>query len=159
MRAFTFVVSALALTSAIACENARDQQKKVDEAQAEADQKVAEANREANEKAQKAQADADKTAAQAQLSFTKLREDYRHDVNEKLADLDKKIADLDAKAKTLKAPQRTELESKLVDIRQSRQAFVGEYQAIESASALTWDDVKKRLDKSWNDLETKVSRA
>ena len=105
------------------------------------------------------QADADKTAAQAQLSFTKLREDYRHDVNEKLADLDKKIADLDAKAKTLKAPQRTELESKLVDIRPSRQAFVGEYQAIESASALTWDDVKKRLDKSWNDLETKVSRA
>jgi len=159
MRAFTLIVSALALTSAVACETARGQQEKVDHAQAEADQKIAEANREASEKVNAAQADADKKAAEAQLAFTKLREDYRHDVNSKLADLDKKIADLDVKAKTLKAPKRTELDSKLVDIRQARQAFVSEYQSIETASALTWDDVKKRLDKSWTELEAKVKDA
>lgn len=160
MRTTTFIASILALAGALGCENsAREQQKKVDQAQAEADQKVAEAQREANDKSAEARADADKKTAEAQETFAKTREDYRHEVTTKLADLDKKIADLDAKAKTLKPPKRTELDAKLDDIHKSRDAFVTDSRAIETTPAATWDDVKKRLDKSLNDLENKVDKA
>ncbi len=157
MRAFSIIATTIVLTGG--CNTAREQQEKADRAQAEAAQKTAEANREAAEKSNAAQAEADKKTAEAQLTFTKLREDYRHDVNTKLADLDKKIADLDAKAKTLTAPKRTEMDAKLSDIHRSRAAFVSEYQTIETASATTWDDLRKRLDKAWDELAAKVDRA
>jgi len=159
MRTLIIIASTLALTGVVACENAREQQQKADRAQAEADQKAAEASREASEKINEAQADADKKTAEARLAFTKLREDYRHDTNTKLAELDKKLTELEAKAKTADAAKRAELDAKLTDIRRSRDEFVSEYKTIEAASATTWDDVKKRLDKAWNDLEAKVNRA
>ncbi|HEX5101464.1 MAG TPA: hypothetical protein VFV94_18255 [Polyangiaceae bacterium] len=160
MRTTTLIAGIVTLTAALGCENsAREQQQKVDQAQAEADQKVAEAQREANEKSAQARADADKKMAEAQETFTKTREDYRHDVTTKLAELDKKIADLDAKAKTLKPPKRAEMDAKLDDIHKTRDAFVADYRQIETASATTWDGLKKRLDKSWTDLEAKVDKA
>jgi hypothetical protein len=159
MRTAIILASCLALTSADACNTARDQQEKADRARADADRKIAEANAEAARKTNEAQAEADKKTADAQLAFSKLREDYRHDVNTKLAELDKKIADLDAKEKTLKATKRTELDAKLTDIHRSRDAFTNDFRSLESASAATWDDVKKRLDKSLSELETKVNRA
>jgi hypothetical protein len=160
MRNSIILLGALSVLSFAACETARDQQEKANEAQAEADQKVAEANRDANAKTNEAQAEADKKIADAQATFAKMREDYRHDVNAKLVDLDKKIADLEAKVKTeTSAQKRTELEAKLTDIRASRDSFATEYRSVETASASTWDDVKKRIDKSLNDLESKINRA
>jgi len=50
MRTAVIVGTLFGLSLATACENAREQQEKVNKAQAEADQKIAEANREANEK-------------------------------------------------------------------------------------------------------------
>jgi len=153
----TLIASFLVLGAAVGCENnARQQQQKVDQAQAEADQKTAEAQREANDKSAKARAEADQKTAEAQQAFTKTREDYRHDVTTKLADLDKKIADLDAKAKTLKPPKRAELDTKLEDIHRSRDALATDTRSIETTPAATWDDLKKRLDKSLNDLENKI---
>ncbi len=159
MRTTIIIGSALALAVVAGCDNARDQQEKVNKAQSEANEKIAEVNQQANEKVVEAQAEADKKTAEAQATFAKLREDYRHDVNTKLTDLDKKISDLDVKARTEKAPKRVELEAKLTDIRSTREAFVSEYRAIDNASAMNWDDVKKRIDKSLSDLEAKVSRA
>jgi hypothetical protein len=149
----------MCLTLGTACNTARDQQQKANEAQAEADRKIADATQKANAQINEAQADADKKKADAQANFDKLREDYRHDVNVKLADLDKKIADLEAKAKTEPPKKRAELDAKLTDIHASREAFANEYRGLETASAATWDDTKKRLDKSWNDLEAKVNHA
>ena len=106
MRSKLLLGTITALTFAVACDTARDQQEKVNKAQAEANEKIAAANQQADQKINEAQAEADKKTADAQATFAKLREDYRHDVNTKLADLDKKIADLEAKAKTEKA-QRT----------------------------------------------------
>ncbi|HEV8550907.1 MAG TPA: hypothetical protein VGQ57_17795 [Polyangiaceae bacterium] len=157
MRSLLFCIGAVALS--VGCNTARDQQEKVDKAQAEANQKIAEANQEADQKINEAQADAQKKTAEAQATFAKLREDYRHDMNTKIADLDKKIADLEAKAKTEKAAQRAQLDAKLADIHASRQSFATEYQRLDSVSATSWDDFKKSVDKSWNDLEAKVSRA
>lgn len=159
MRTTALIASIIALTSSLGCENARQQQQKAEQAQVEADQKVAEAQREANDKSIEARADADKKTADAVQTFTKIREDYRHDVTTKLADLDRKIADLDVKAQALKQPKRGEMNAKLEDIRHTREAFVKEYQTIETASAATWDDTKKRLDKSWSELEAKVEHA
>ncbi len=159
MRTLIIVASALSLSFGAGCDTARDQQEKANKAQAEADQKIAEANREANDQIKEAQATADKKTAEAQMGFSKLREDYRHDVNTKLAELDKKIADLEAKAKTEPAAKRAALDAKLTDIRTHRQAFVSEYGTLETASATTWDDAKRRIDKAWKDLEAVVDRA
>lgn len=160
MRTMTLIASTLALTVALGCENnGRQQQQKLDQAQAEADQKVAEAQREADEKAAEARADANKKAADVQQDFSKTREEYRHDVTTKLADIDKKIADLDAKAKTLTPPKRAEMDAKLDDIHKTRDAVVNDSRQLETASAATWDDLKKRLDKSLNDLENKIDKA
>lgn len=159
MRSTLLLGTITALAFGVACNTARDQQEKVNQAQAEANQKIAEANQQADQKINEAQAEADKKTADAQATFTKLREDYRHDVNTKLADLDKKIADLDAKARTEKAQRKAELDAKLTDIRASRAAFVRDYQGIDTVSALSWDDFKKRVDTSWNALESKVDHA
>jgi uncharacterized protein (DUF3084 family) len=159
MRSTLLLGTIATLVLGLACNTARDQQEKVNKAQADANEKIAAANQQADQKINEAQAEADKKTADAQATFAKLREDFRHDVNTKLADLDKKIAELDAKLKTEKAQKKAELETKLGDIRASREAFVRDYQGIDSVSALTWDDYKKRVDKSLNDLETKVDRA
>ncbi len=159
MRTSLIAGTALCLALGTGCENALEQQEKANEAQAEADRKIAEANQEASEKVNEAQIKADEKTVEAQTAFTKLREDYRHEVNTKLTDLDKKIADLELKSKKEAAAKRADLDAKLADIRASREAFVNEYKTIETASAVTWDDVKKRVDKSWEALEDKVERA
>jgi hypothetical protein len=159
MRSALLIASALSLTLGVACNTARDQQEKADKAQAEANREIAEATEQAGEKINEAQAEADKKTAEAQAEFTKIRENYRHDVNTKLAELDKKIAELEAKAKTEPPAKRTAIDTRLTEIRARRAEFVTEYRSIETASALTWDNVKKSLDKSWNDLENLVERA
>ena len=159
MRAMLIVGSLVCLAFGSACNTARQQEEKANEAQAEADRKIADATQKASQQINEAQADADKKKAEAQATFDKLREDYRHDITTKLADLDKKIADLDAKAKTESPKRKAELDAKLTDIHASRDAFVGEYRSVETASAATWDDVKKRVEKSWNELEAKVDHA
>jgi len=150
------VCMALSLSLAAGCNKAQDEQRKADEARAEADEKVNEANREATDKINAAQAEADKKVADAQANFLKLREDYRHDVTQNLVDLDKKIADLEAKAKTATGKTKAQLEADLPRIRDQRDNFVRDYRTIETASATTWDNTKARLDKEWDELKKAV---
>jgi cell division septum initiation protein DivIVA len=159
MRSTVLIASVLSLAVSAGCNNARDQQEKADKAQAEANEKIADANRQADDKINEAQAKADEKTAEAQADFTKLRENFRHEVNTKLADLDKKIAEVEAKARTYTAQKKAEIDTKLSDIRASRDAFVNEYRGLETVTALTWDDYRKRVDKSLDDLEAKVDRA
>jgi cell division septum initiation protein DivIVA len=158
MRSKVLIGSVLSAVLALACNNGREQQEKADRAQAEANDKIAEANQQAQEKVNEAQAEADKKTAEAQADFAKLREDFRHDVNTKLADIDKKIADLEAKSKTETAQKKASLDARIAEIRTSREAFASEYRGIDSVNALAWDDFKKRVDKSLDDLESKVER-
>jgi len=158
MRASLIVIGSafIALTG---CNKAVDEKHKADEAQIDANQKIAEANREADEKINKAQAEADKKTAEAQASFLKMREDYRHDVTEKLVDLDHKIADLEAKSRTATGKAKADLDARLKQIHTERDTFVSDYKSIELASASTWDATKARLDKSWEELKKLVDRA
>ena len=150
---------AVSLACSVACNKASDEQHKADQARTEADNKVAEANREATDKINAAQSDADKKVAEAQASFLKLREDYRHKVNEDLVTVDKNIADLDAKAKTAKAKEKASIEAALPNIRSLRESVTTEYRSLDLASAVTWDDAKGRVDKAIDDLKKAIDKA
>lgn len=160
MRSITVsVCMALSLALAAGCNKAADEQKKADEARAEADNKVIDANREASDKINAAQSDADKKVAEAQASFLKLREDYRHKVTEDLVAVDKDIVDLQAKAKTATGKAKAEIESALPNINTLRESVTSEYRSLELASALTWDETKARVDKAVDDLKKAVDKA
>lgn len=152
------VCMALSLSLAAGCNKAQDEQRKADEARAEADEKVTEANREATDKINAAQAEADKKVADAQANFLKLREDYRHSVNEDLVKVDKNIADLDAKSQTAKGKTKTEIDAALPSIRTLRENVNTEYRSLELASALTWDDAKARVDKAVDELKKAIDK-
>jgi hypothetical protein len=152
-----FITCALMSVTFIACENARDQQKEATGAQVEANREIESASREARDKAVAAQAEADKKIADANADFQKLREDYRHKTTQNLVEMDKKIAELEADAKTATGKAKAELDTRLPTIRQSRESFTREYQSLETASATSWDSVKARLDKQWDDLQKAVS--
>ena len=160
MRSITVsVCMALSLALAAGCNKAADEQKKADEARAEADNKVIDANREASDKINAAQSDADKKVAEAQASFLKLREDYRHKVTEDMVSVDKDIVGLEAKSKTATGKAKAEIESALPNIRTLRESVTSEYRSLELASALTWDETKARVDKAVDDLKKAVDKA
>jgi hypothetical protein len=144
---------------AVACNKAVDEQKKADEARAEADGKVTDANREADEKINAARAEADKKVADAQASFLKLREDFRHDVTEDLVKVDKDIAGLEAKAKTATGKAKAQIEGEMPSIRSLRENVTSEYRSLELASALTWDDAKARVSKAVDELKKAIDKA
>jgi len=149
---------ALSLACSVACTKAADEQNKADQARTEADNKVVEANREATDKINAAQSDADKKVAEAQASFLKLREDFRHKVNQDLVSVDKSIADLEAKAKTAKGKEKANIEAALPNIRNLRESVTTEYRSLELSSAVTWDDAKGRVDKAIDDLKKYIDK-
>ena len=140
------------------CEKASDQQQKVNTAQNEANDKIVEASKEAQQKVNSAQADADKKIAEAQAKFMKLREDYRHDVSQNLIDLDKKVAEMEAKALKEKAKVKDELETRAKQVRAQRVEFEKHVNDLETATADTWDGMKAKLDKEWDDLKTLANK-
>ena len=152
------LAASLALSS-LACDKASDEQRKADQARTDANNKVTDANREATDKINAAQSDADKKVADAQASFLKMREDYRHKVNEDLVTVDKNIADLDAKEKTAKAKEKATIDAALPNIRSMREAVNTEYRSLDLSSAVTWDDAKGRVDKAIDDLKKAIDKA
>lgn len=149
----------LSVALSVACNNAMDDQQKANTAQNEANDKIARAAKEAQQKSIQAQAEADKQIAEAKANFMRLREDYRHATTTNLVGLDHQVADLEAKGKQLTGKAATDFADKLRDIRNRRATFSTDYDAIEAASATTWDDTKARLDKAWAELKTIVDKA
>jgi chromosome segregation ATPase len=141
------------------CENAADQQKEANGAQAEANRAIDRASREAQDKVVAAQAEADRKIAEANSDFQKLREDFRHKTTENLVAVDRKIAELEADAKDAKGKAKLDLEARLPTIHQLRESFANSYRSIETASTSSWDSVKAGLDKQWEDLKKAVDDA
>ena len=150
---------ALSLALAAGCNKAADEQRKADEARADADHKVVEANREANDKVNAARAEEDKKVAEAQADFLKIREDYRHKVTENLTSIDKEIAGLEAKSKTATGKAKATLDSNLPNVRTLRENVSNEYRSLELASAITWDDAKGRVEKAVDELKKAIDKA
>jgi hypothetical protein len=150
---------AMSLAFAVGCNKAADEQRKADEARAEANEKIVEANNEATKKINYAESQADEKVAEAQASFLKMREDFRHDMNEKVVELDKDIAELEAKAKTATGKAKADLDARLPQIRTQREAFAADYKTVDGATAVTWDGTKQRLEKEWKELKDAVDKA
>jgi hypothetical protein len=144
---FAVAVAVLAV-SAAACDKASDAESKAEKAQAQADEKI-----------RAAQAEADRKVAEQQAKFTKMREDYRHATVEKLITLDKKIADLEARVQTTSGKTRANIEATLKQIHAARDRFNADFNALEAASANTWDDAKARLDKELADMQSLVNNS
>ena len=159
------ILTCLALTLAtaplaVACDKTgTDAQTEVNKAQDKANAEIAKANNQVTTTAAKAQTEADKTIIAAQADFATTRENYRHTVQSNLDALDKKLADLDVKAKTATGTAKTDLRATVPALRAQRDAFVADYQSLGSASAVTWDATKARLDKEWTDLKAAVDKA
>ena len=156
---FSSAAIALTLMLGAGCDKAADDQRKANEAQAEADKKIAEANKEGTAKTTSAQMEADKKIAAAQSDFDKRREDYRHKTQSDLVDLDKKIDVLEAKAKGATGKAKADLDVRLPQIRARRAAFARSFASVETATASEWDDMKVRTDKEWTDLKALVDKA
>jgi len=156
---FASAVFALTLTCVVGCDKAADDQNKANAAQAEADKKIADAKKEAADKSNNAQAEADKKIAAAEGDFGKRREDYRHKVQTDLIDLDKKIDVLEAKSKTATGKAKVDIDANLPQIRTRRAAFAQDMKAVDTSTAITWDDMKTRVDKEWTDLKALVDKA
>lgn len=144
---------------AMGCNKAADEQRKADEARAESDDKVVDASREAAEKINAARAEEDKKVAEAQAGFLKLREDYRHKLTEDLISVDKNIVDLEAKSKTATGKAKAEIAAALPGIRSMRENVTAEYRSLEFSSALSWDESKGRVSKSFDDLKNAIDKA
>jgi hypothetical protein len=155
----SLALTALTFVLSTSCNNASDDAKRVNGAQAEANDKSGAAMKEATEKVDNAQAEADEKIAAARADFMKLREDYRHTTTSNLVDLDHKVADLATKASQSSGKQRTDLDANLKLIHASRDAFARDYQSLDAAAASTWDGAKTRLDKEWTDLKALVDKA
>jgi hypothetical protein len=136
-----------------------DAQADVNKAQDQANKDIAKANDKANTTAMTAQAEADKKIGAVQADFAKLREDYRHQMQADVESLNKTIADLEAKEKTATGKAKTDLDGALPVLRTQRDAFMADLHTIESATALTWDSTKARLDKEWVDLKGAADKA
>ena len=145
--------------SALGCDNAADEQRKINSAQAKADDQIASARAEANDKMRSAHAEADRKIAEAQSDFMKMREDYRHTMTRNLADLDKRISDLGAKEMKATGKAKADLDAALPSIRAARDHFAVDFGNLETAAAATWDAAKANVDEEWDNLKALVDKA
>jgi hypothetical protein len=155
---FAAAATVLSLSLVTGCDRANDDQRKADNAQAEANKKIGEAKTEATTKITSAQVEADKKIAAAEADFGKLREDYRHKVQADLIDVDKKIDRLEAKSKTATGKAKADLDANLTAIRSRRMVFASDVKSLEVATAPAWNDTKAKVDKDFNDLKALVDK-
>lgn len=127
-------------------------------AQAEADERSLRLSLEAERKDMLAQVENDRKLAEAQSRFLKTQDEYREDIANRLIDLDRKVAELELQAKGAEGRTKAALDDRLQEVRAHRFDFESEYQRMESATALTWDESKAATEKSWTRLKMLVER-
>jgi len=152
-------IGTTALLVATGCETAADQQRKANEAQAEANERALRAQRDADETAARAQADANREIAKAQEKFSKMREEFRHDLQTKLVELDKDIAELRTQSVTQTGQKREKINANLSIIEERRSRVTEAFRELEQANATTWDRVKGEVEKRYDELKHSVESA
>ena len=116
-----------------------------------------------NEAAQRTQSapttTADHDMSGVRTDFEKNREDYMHARDADLVDLDKRIAALEVKEKAAKHLAKEELQASLSAIRDKRDAFVRDMNALGKTTATGWDQAKAKVEQEWNALKAAVDKA
>jgi hypothetical protein len=121
-------------------------------AQSEATDKAVNAQKDADQKIAAAKLDGDKKIADAQAELKKLREDSQKANADNLAELDRKLTAMALKAKKANGKAKAELDDRLKRFTTARAEFTAHFQALDNATAQSWEETKKRLDKEWQDL-------
>jgi hypothetical protein len=111
------------------------------------------------EQAGVARLQSDLDIAAARETFNKVRDDYRHQKEQDLVDLDEKLSDLETKARTATASDKAVLATKVPSLREQREAFVRDLEALETVAPASWDGLKAGLDKQWAALKNAVDQA
>jgi hypothetical protein len=159
-RSMPFFFAFAALPFAVACDTTgAGAQAEVNKAQEQANKAIAKADDEANSKTLAAQGAADKKIGEVQADFAKVREDYRHEMQGNLDAINKSITELEVKAETTTGEAKATLDGTLPYLKTQRNAFANDLRTIDSASAVTWDSTKSRLDKEWTDMKGAADRA
>jgi small-conductance mechanosensitive channel len=152
-------IGTVALLLAMGCENAADQQRKANEAQTEANEKSLEARADADRAAREAQLDANREISAAQEKFSKLREDFRHDMRDKLTEVDKEIADLRSQSSVATGKKKEKIVANLPIIDERRALLDDAFRRLDQASATSWDEAKGEVEKRWDELKHSVKAA
>lgn len=156
LRRVTVLTALVSALQAVACENAADQQKKVDVAQAKANDQIEAAKKEAEVKITSAQVQVEKKTAEANADFDAMRERFRTKTQTDLDALDRKIAVLDAKPALGKA--KADYDAKMKRIHDVRGSLAGDMNTLKAAPATAWDATKVQVEKALADLTTLVEK-
>jgi phosphoenolpyruvate-protein kinase (PTS system EI component) len=125
----------------------------------QANAELRQARDEAIQREQGAQGAADKAIGAARADFQKTREDYRHARAVDLIDIDKKIAALEAKEKTAPERGKAQRQADLSAIRVKREAVVRDMNALDNATAATWDEETARMNRDCDALKSAIDVA
>jgi hypothetical protein len=114
---------------------------------------------EAQKKVENAEAKADQLILKANADFAKSVADYRAVREKDLADADRDISDMSTKMSTLRADKQTALSSALISIRAQRAHFAELVGSLDKATPATFDATKALIDKAHDDLTASIRKA
>lgn len=153
-------ITALALSLFAGCEQPPSEvEAQAREAQRRADDAIAEARREADQKVAKAQSKADDEARRADAVFIKARDDLRTKVNKEMDELSKRVDGLEARAANAGNRRRAELTEALRSIDEKRTAVKRDIAAIEATTADDFEVLKAGLEARIDELKKAVDEA
>jgi hypothetical protein len=155
IRPIALTLTGLLAAASLGCDKAGATERQREE---QANQQLEQARNEASQRTLSAQAAAEKDIAAARAEFEKRREAYRHDRANDLTDIDKRIADLDAKETVSKDRTKARLQTDLSVIRAKREALIRDMDALDRATAATWDEEKAKIEREWDGLKSAVDK-
>jgi hypothetical protein len=136
----------------------READQKAAEAQKKADEAAANARDQANKDTSKAQANANDVIRSANESILKTRNDLREWAQKKLNSLDGDIDSSKTKAQTASTKEKQNFDRALSDVEAKRQVVQNELVSLETQAGGALDQLKTRLEKEMDTLQSSVSR-
>lgn len=99
-------------------------------------------------------------AASAAAAYSKKKaEEFRRELEDKLADLDKKIDAMKERGSELSEQAKKEWQEQMDAVAEQRKALRSMLDELGAASAEAWGDVKTGAQKAWNDLQAAYNKA
>ncbi|MDH3255138.1 MAG: hypothetical protein OEM62_09120 [Acidobacteriota bacterium] len=94
-----------------------------------------------------------KTTTTGQTGSGSKKAAYREERESALRELDAKLDELKKKTLEMTAGTREDLDGALQALGEKRKRFVAKMAGLRDTSGDAWDDLKKGVDNSWNELE------
>lgn len=153
----SIVTPLLISTLALACQNATEKQREADRARQEAAEKSAQAQREADQTKAEQQAIADQKQREATLLLDEKKSDYRKRINETMSDIDQYVADLRTKDVTASPKEKAKNDRTIDTLNGHHRVLSRDLDELGKATAMSWDQVSKRIDRDLHDAKAAMS--